>query len=105
MKPPVQHSKIEHNSVLRNLNPLFAAGQAVGLKTASVRMIILTSYIMSLVILAGYSASLISSLAVERRHLPFRDFYTTVPTSWVSWATLPPSIYLTYVADTHQITG
>jgi hypothetical protein len=27
----------------------------------------------SLVILAGYSASLISSLAVERRHLPFRD--------------------------------
>jgi hypothetical protein len=27
----------------------------------------------SLVILAGYSASLISSLAVERRNLPFRD--------------------------------
>jgi hypothetical protein len=27
----------------------------------------------SLVILAGYSASLISSLAVERPHLPFRD--------------------------------
>jgi hypothetical protein len=26
-----------------------------------------------LVILAGYSASLISSLAVERRNLPFRD--------------------------------
>jgi hypothetical protein len=28
---------------------------------------------MSLVLLAGYSASLISSLAVDRRHLPFRD--------------------------------
>ena len=27
----------------------------------------------SLVILAGYSATLTSSLAVERRHLPFRD--------------------------------
>jgi hypothetical protein len=27
----------------------------------------------SLVLLAGYSASLISSLAVEPRHLPFRD--------------------------------
>jgi hypothetical protein len=27
----------------------------------------------SLVILAGYSASLISSLAVDRRNLPFRD--------------------------------
>jgi len=27
----------------------------------------------SLMLLAGYSASLISSLAVERRHLPFRD--------------------------------
>jgi hypothetical protein len=27
----------------------------------------------SLVILAGYSVSVISSLAVERRYLPFRD--------------------------------
>jgi hypothetical protein len=27
----------------------------------------------SLVLLSGYSASLISSLAVDRRHLPFRD--------------------------------
>jgi hypothetical protein len=27
----------------------------------------------SLVLMAGYSASLISSLAVDRRHLPFRD--------------------------------
>ena len=34
---------------------------------------IFTSYMMSLVLLAGYSASLISSLAVERPHLPFRD--------------------------------
>jgi hypothetical protein len=36
-------------------------------------MVILTSYITSLVLLAGYSASLTSSLAVERRELPFRD--------------------------------
>jgi hypothetical protein len=28
---------------------------------------------MSLVLLAGYSASLISSIAADRRHLPFRD--------------------------------
>jgi hypothetical protein len=32
----------------------------------------------SLVILAGYSASLISSLAVELRHLPFRDLHGLV---------------------------
>jgi hypothetical protein len=36
-------------------------------------MVTLTSYVMSLVIFAGYSASLISSLAVQPRALPFRD--------------------------------
>jgi hypothetical protein len=35
--------------------------------------VIFTTYVTSLVILAAYSASLISSLAVERRNLPFRD--------------------------------
>jgi hypothetical protein len=33
----------------------------------------LTAYITSLVLLAAYSAFLISSLAVEPRDLPFRD--------------------------------
>jgi hypothetical protein len=33
----------------------------------------LTAYVMSLVIFAGYSASLFSSLAVQPRDLPFRD--------------------------------
>jgi hypothetical protein len=73
MKVPVQNISIEHNSLLRNNNPPCAAGQPNGLKTASVRIVTLTSYITSLVILAGYSASLISSLAVERRHLPFKN--------------------------------
>jgi len=35
--------------------------------------VILTSYMTSLVLMAGYSASLISSLAVDRPHLPFVD--------------------------------
>jgi hypothetical protein len=35
----------------------------------------------------------------------FRDFYMTVPTSWVSWATPPPSIFLMYEAEIHYITG
>jgi hypothetical protein len=50
-----------------------AAGQRDGLKSTSGRIVTLTSYMTSLVLLAGYSASLISSLAVQLRHLPFRD--------------------------------
>jgi hypothetical protein len=33
----------------------------------------LTTYVTSMVLMAAYSAFLISSLAVERQHLPFRD--------------------------------
>jgi len=33
----------------------------------------LTSYMTSLVLMAAYSAFLISSLAVQHQHLPFRD--------------------------------
>jgi len=35
--------------------------------------VLLTSYMTSLVLLAAYSASLISSLVVQPRDLPFRD--------------------------------
>jgi len=73
MKEPVQHIQTEHRPIVTKLNPAYAADQRDCLNSASGRIVILTSYITSLVILAGYSASLISSLAVERRHLPFRD--------------------------------
>jgi hypothetical protein len=33
----------------------------------------LTIYVTSMVLMAAYSAFLTSSLAVQRRHLPFRD--------------------------------
>ena len=42
-------------------------------KTTSGRIIILTSYMTSLVLLAAYSAFLTSSLAVQHRDLPFWD--------------------------------
>jgi hypothetical protein len=42
-------------------------------KRTSSRIVILTSYMTSLVLLAAYSAFLISSLAVQPRYLPFRD--------------------------------
>jgi len=35
--------------------------------------VIFISYMTSLVLMAAFSASLISSLAVQLRHLPFRD--------------------------------
>ena len=44
-------------------------------KTTSGRIIILTSYMTSLVLLAAYSAFLTSSLAVQHRELPFRDLH------------------------------
>jgi hypothetical protein len=73
MKISVQHIYIENCSVVTKHNRLCSAGQRDIVKNLSGRIVIFTSYMTSLVILAGYSASLISSLAVERRHLPFRD--------------------------------
>jgi len=49
------------------------AGQRDEVNNTSGRNVILTSYMTSLVLLAAYSAFLISSLAVEPRDLPFRD--------------------------------
>jgi hypothetical protein len=51
----------------------FIAGQPDGVKNTSRRIVLVTSYMTSLVLLAAYSASLISSLAVQPRNLPFRD--------------------------------
>jgi hypothetical protein len=48
-------------------------GQRDEVNNTSGRIVVLTSYITSLVLLAAYSAFLISSLAVEPRDLPFRD--------------------------------
>jgi hypothetical protein len=77
-----QHITLQNNNTVHLNRRLFlfnkiaaicAAGQHDHLKSASGRIVILTSYMTSLVLLAGYSASLISSLAVQPRHLPFRD--------------------------------
>ena len=49
------------------------AGQRVEVNNTSGRIVILTSYMTSLVLLAAYSAFLVSSLSVQPRDLPFRD--------------------------------
>jgi hypothetical protein len=49
------------------------AGQPDDVKSTSGRIVSFTAYVMSFVLLAAYSAFLISSLAVQPRHLPFRD--------------------------------
>jgi len=49
------------------------AGQRDEISNISGRIVILTAYLTSLVLLAAYSAFLISSLAVQPRNLPFRD--------------------------------
>jgi hypothetical protein len=49
------------------------AGQRVEVNNTSVRIVFLTAHTTSLVIMAAYSAFLISSLAVQPRELPFRD--------------------------------
>ncbi|PNF32646.1 hypothetical protein B7P43_G15054 [Cryptotermes secundus] len=48
-------------------------GQREAVNRTAGRIVTLTAYVMSLVIFVGYSASLISSLAVQPRNLPFRD--------------------------------
>ena len=59
--------------MLNNLICLCVTGQQDEVKSTSGRIVILTSYMTSLVLIAAYSAFLISILAVERQDLPFRD--------------------------------
>ena len=62
-----------HSTVLYNLIYLCVAGQPEIYKNTSGRIVILTSYMTSLVLMAAYSAFLVSSLAVQHHDLPFRD--------------------------------
>jgi len=55
------------------LIPPCIAGQKNEVNSTSGRIVSLTAYITSLVLLSAYSAFLISSLAVQPRNLPFRD--------------------------------
>jgi hypothetical protein len=59
--------------VLNNSICVCVMGQQVVFKNTSSRIVILTSYITALVLMAAYSAFLISSLAVQHQHLPFKD--------------------------------
>ena len=49
------------------------AGQRDEVNSASGRIVVLTAYMTSLVLMAAYSAFLISNLAVQPRDLPFSD--------------------------------
>jgi len=60
-------------TVLNNLISSFVTGQPEVLKNTSGRIVMMTSHLTSLVLMAAYSAFLISSLSVQHQHLPFRD--------------------------------
>ena len=60
-------------TVLNNLIYLCVTGQPEVFKSTSGRIVTFTSYVTSFVLMAAYSAFLISSLAVQHQHLPFRD--------------------------------
>ena len=49
-------------------------GQPDEVKSTSGRIVIFTTYMTSLIVMAAYSAFLTSSLAVQHTDLPFRDF-------------------------------
>ena len=59
--------------MLNNLISSFVTGQPEVLKNTSGRIVMMTSHLTSLVLMAAYSAFLISSLSVQHQHLPFRD--------------------------------
>jgi len=52
---------------------LCVTGQPDEVTSTSRKIVNLTSYMTSLVLMAAYSAFLISILAVQHQHLPFRD--------------------------------
>jgi hypothetical protein len=53
---------------------LWFTGQPDEVKSTSGRIVMLTTYVTSMVLMAAYLAFLISSLAVEHQRLPFKDF-------------------------------
>jgi hypothetical protein len=59
--------------VFNELTSPYIAGQRDEVNNTSGRIVMLTAYTTSMVLLAAYSAFLISSLAVQPRDLPFRD--------------------------------
>jgi hypothetical protein len=61
------------STVFNNLIFLCVTGQPDVLKSTSGRIVMLTSYTTSMVLMAAYSAFVISSLAVQIQRLPFRD--------------------------------
>jgi hypothetical protein len=67
------HPVLTLKVVLNNPLSVRVTGQQVELKKSSVRIVMLTAYMTTLVLMAAYSAFLISSLAVQHRDLPFRD--------------------------------
>jgi hypothetical protein len=60
-------------TMLNILICLWFTGQPDEVKSTSGRIVNLTSYVTSMVLMAAYSAFLISSLAVQHRALPFRN--------------------------------
>jgi hypothetical protein len=60
-------------TTLNNLICVCVTGQLDEVKSTSGRIVFLTAHMTSLVFLVAYSAFLISSLAVQHQHLPFRD--------------------------------
>jgi hypothetical protein len=59
--------------MINNPNVSCITGQPDEAKGTSGRIVILTSHMTSMVVMAAYSAFLISSLAVQQHDLPFRD--------------------------------
>jgi len=49
------------------------AGHDITPRSTSCRLVYITAYLTALVLLAAYSAALISSLTVYRSNLPFQD--------------------------------
>ena len=62
-----------HVTVLNNAICSCFTGQPEVFKSTSGRIVMLTSYLTSLVLMAAYSAFLISSLTVQHQDMPFRD--------------------------------
>jgi len=60
-------------TVLKNLICSCVTVQPAVFRRMSGRIVILTSYMTLLVVMAACSVFLISSLAVQHQHLPFRD--------------------------------
>jgi hypothetical protein len=80
----------------------YIVGHDMNINSSACRMIIMTSYVTTTVLLAAYSAALVSFMTVQDFKLPFSSFRELLQHRHYRLGALPGSAQITYFEVRHQ---